>query len=68
MAAISRERPMEATSLTFVEIRGREGHSPNNRFERSRGASSLSQGVESMIGINQFRLPAPQPRVAQPHR
>jgi hypothetical protein len=31
-------------------------------------ASSVDQGRESMIWINQLRWPATQPRVAQPHR
>ena len=42
--------------------------SSNHRFERLRGVSSLSQERESMIWINQLRLAAAQPRVAQPHR
>jgi hypothetical protein len=48
--------------------RSRSAQSSNNRFERSRVTSSLSQGGESMIGIKQLRWVPVQPRVAQPHR
>jgi hypothetical protein len=41
---------------------------PNNRLERSRAASSMSQGGGSMIGIKYLRLALAKPRVAQPHR
>jgi hypothetical protein len=41
---------------------------PNNRFERSRGIIFGKRRKESMIGINQLRSAAAQPRVAQPHR
>jgi hypothetical protein len=44
------------------------GEASNNRFERSRVSSSVGKGGGSMIGLNQFRLPATQLRVAQPHR
>ena len=40
---------------------------PNNRFERSRVASPVSQG-KSLIGINQLRWALAHSRVAQPHR
>ncbi len=36
----------------------------NNRFERSRASSSVGQGGESMIGINQLCLTSAQPCVA----
>src|ERR1700735_984666 len=48
--------------------RSPSAQSSNNRFERSRVASSVSQGGKSMIGINQLRCASTQPRVAQPHR
>jgi hypothetical protein len=41
---------------------------PNNRFERSRVASPVSQGGKSMIGINQLRRALAHSRVAQRHR
>jgi hypothetical protein len=41
---------------------------PNNRFERSRVAPSVSQGGESMFGIKCLRVTLAKSRVAQPHR
>jgi hypothetical protein len=39
---------------------------PNNRLERSQGVIFGGPRGESMIQINQLRLFATQPRVAQP--
>ena len=44
------------------------GATSNNRLERSRVASSASQGGGSMIGIKCLRWTLAKPRFAQPHR
>ena len=46
----------------------RSSQTSNNRFERSRAASSSSEEATSMIGIKCLRLTQLKPRVAQLHR